>query len=360
MCVAGQTLGTTHMKTTKQLLGAVSAMALVAMSSSPALAAGTSAGTTITNTVTVNYNVNGNAQNAVQASDSFTVDQRVNVTVTAINSPVSVSPNQTNRVLAFDVTNLGNAVADFELTTALRAGDAGDISNIRIYLDADGDRVLDASELTAGPITSLDEVAEDGTVAVLVVSDIGINAVNADFFDVALTAAAHEGGTTGTIGARIQATTGANTTGIDNVLFDGAGISDAANDGAFSAQGRYTVAGAVLTVAKTSRVVSDPVNFTNNPKAIPGATVEYCITVANASGAATAAGVNLLDDLPADVSYDAGFGIFVNGNASCTGGATGGNFAAGGGVGNRDRVTGTLNDVAGGQTLSLYFQVQIR
>jgi hypothetical protein len=45
------------MKTTKQLLGAVSAFALVAMSSAPALAAGTSAGTTITNNVTVNYNV---------------------------------------------------------------------------------------------------------------------------------------------------------------------------------------------------------------------------------------------------------------------------------------------------------------
>jgi hypothetical protein len=331
------------------------------MSSSPALAAGTSAGTTITNTVTVNYNVNGNAQNAVTAEDSFTVDQRVNVTVTAINSPVSVSPNQTNRVLAFDVTNLGNYRADLVLSTALRAGDAADISNIRIYLDADGDRVLDASELAAGPITSLDEVAEDETVEVLVVSDIGIDAVNADVFDVALTAEVHEGGTTGTIGARIQATTGANTTGIDNVLFDGAGVSDAANDGAFSAQGRYTVAGAVLTVAKTSRVVSDPVNGVSpNAKAIPGATVEYCITVANASGAATAAGVNLLDDLPADVSFDTAFGIFVNGDASCTNGTPGGNFLPTGGVNNRDRVTGTLNDVAGGQTLSLYFQVQIR
>jgi uncharacterized repeat protein (TIGR01451 family) len=349
------------MKTTKQLLGAVSAVALVAMSSSPALAAGTRAGTTITNTVTVNYNVNGNAQNAVQATDSFRVDQRVNVTVTAITTPVTVSPNQTDRVLAFDVTNLGNLTADLALTTALRGGDAADISNIRIYRDLDGNRALDAAEITAGPITYLDEVAEDATVAVLVVSDIGINAVNGDFFDVALTAAAHTSGTTGALGTRILATSGANSVNdIDNVLFDGAGVSDAANDGAFSAQGRYTVSGAVLTVAKTSRVVSDPVNFTNNPKAIPGATVEYCITVSNASGAATAAGVNLLDDLPADVSFDTGFGIFVNGNASCTSGTPGGNFAAGGGASGRDRVTGTLNDVAGGQTLSLYFQVQIR
>lgn len=348
------------MKTTKQLLGAVSAVALVAMSSTPALAAGTRAGTTITNSVTVNYNVNGNAQNAVTDSDSFTVDQRVNVLVTAITTPVQVSPNQTNRVLAFDVTNLGNATADLVLTTALRGGTAANISNIRIFRDTNGNRTLDAAELTAGTITSLDEVAEDATVAVLVVSDIGINAVNGDTFDVALTAAAHTGGTAGTIGARIAATSGANTAGIDNVLFDGAGVSDAANDGAFSAQGRYTVSGAVLTVVKQSRVVSDPVNGTTNPKFIPGATVEYCITVANAAGAATATNVALLDDLPADVQYSSAFGIFINGNATCTTGTAGGTFAAGGGTGGRDRITGTLSDVAAGQTRSLYFRVTIR
>lgn len=349
------------MKTSKQLLGAVSALALVAMSSTPALAVGTTANTTITNSVTVNYNVNGNAQNAVIANDSFTVDQRVNLTVTAINTPVTVSPNQTNRVLAFDVTNLSNSAADFDLSTALRGGTAANISNIRIFRDTDGDRVLDAAELGAGPITFLDEVAADATVAVLVVSDIGINAVNGDTFDVALTAAAHAAGTAGTLGTRLQASTGANQVdAVDTVLFDGQGVSDADNDGAFSAQGRYTVSGAVLTVAKTSRVVSDPVNGATNPKAIPGATVEYCITVANAAGAATAAGVNLLDDLPVDVAYSAAFGIFVDGDASCTNGTPGGNFAPGAGVNQRDRITGTLSDVAAGQTRSLYFQVQIR
>ena len=144
------------------------------------------------------------------------------------------------------------------------------------------------------------------------------------------------------------------------MLFDGRGVSDADNDGAFSAQGRYTVSGAVLAVAKTSRVVSDPVNGATNPKAIPGATIEYCITVANAAGAATATGVNLLDDLPVDVAYSAAFGIFVDGDASCTNGTPGGNFAPGAGVNQRDRITGTLSDVAAGQTRSLYFQVQIR
>ena len=348
------------MKTTKQLLGAVSAFALVAMSSAPAMAAGTAAGTSITNNVSVSFNVNGVAQNAQTASNSFTVDQRVNVTVNAITTPVSVSPNQTNRVLAFDVTNLSNSTTDLALTTALRSGTAANISNIRIFRDTNGNRQLDATELSAGAITYLDEVAADATVAVLVVSDISINAVNGDNFDVALTAAAHGAGTANTLGSRLLATSGANTAGIDTVLFDGAGVSDAANDGAFSAQGRYTVSGAVLTLAKTSRVVSDPVNGTINPKAIPGATVEYCITVANASGAATPTNVSLIDDLPGDVTYTSGFGVLGNGTATCTSGTAGGTFTANGGVSGRDRITGALSDVAAGQTRSLYFQVVIK
>ena len=348
------------MKTTKQLLGAVSAFALIAMSSAPAMAAGTRAGNTITNTVSVNYNVGGVAQNAETASDSFTVDQRVNLTVTNIGSATSVSPNQTNRVLAFDVTNLSNSTADLNLSVALRTGTAANISNFRVFRDTNGNRVLDAAELTAGAITFLDEVTEDAIVAVLVVSDIGIGARNGDTFDVALTAAAHAAGTTGTLGTRLVGSTVANTAGIDTVLFDGAGVSDAANDGAFSAQGRYTVSGAVLTVAKTSRIISDPVNLTTNPKAIPGATIEYCITVANAAGAATATNVAVLDDLPADVIYSSAFGTFLNGNASCASGTAGGTFAAGGGAGGRDRITGSLSDVAAGQTRSAYFRVTVR
>ncbi len=143
------------------------------------------------------------------------------------------------------------------------------------------------------------------------------------------------------------------------MLFDGQGAVDSARDGAFSAIGTYTVAGALLDVVKSSRVVSDPVNFSNNPKAIPGATVEYCITVSNAAGAATATDVDVLDNLPFDVTFLTSFGIFVNGDGNCANGTPGGIFAAGAGAGGADRVTGDLDDVAGGQTRSLYFRVLI-
>lgn len=344
------------MRTTKQLLGAVSAFALVAMSSAPALAEGTSANTTIINNVTVTYNVGTVTQTAETASDSFTVDRRVNVLVNYIGPATSVSPGEQNAPIAFDVTNLSNDTIDLDLAAALQNGTSANIANFQIYLD-NGNNVFDAGDTL---VTYLDEIAEDATVRVFVIADIGLNAVNDDTFDVSLTANAHAGGGAGALGGELVATPGANTTGVDTVLFDGAGDVDGANDGAFSDTGIYEVAGALVTVAKSSRVVSDPVNGEGpNAKAIPGATVEYCITVSNDTGAATATDVSVTDDLPFDVSYDAVFGIYVNGNATCTSGTPGGNFSPGTGPNNEDQVLGDLDDVAAGQVRSLYFRVLI-
>lgn len=345
------------MKTTTQLLGAVSAFALVVMSSAPAWAEGTSAGDLITNNVSVTFDVGGVTQNAATASDTFTVDQRVNVNVEYIGPATSVSPGQQDAVIAFDVTNLSNDEVDLELAAALTAGTAGNIANFQIYRDTNGNNTFDAGDTL---VTFLDEVGEDETVRVFVVSDIGLNAANGNTFDVTLTADAHAAGGAGVLGAELVGTTGANRTNdVDTVLFDGAGATDAANQGDFSDTGTYTVAGALVTVAKTSRIVSDPVNGATNPKAIPGATVEYCITVSNATGAALATNVSVVDDLPADVTYDTVFGIFVDGNATCTGGVAGGSFSAGTGPAGEDQVLGDLSDVAAGQTRSLYFQVEI-
>jgi uncharacterized repeat protein (TIGR01451 family) len=351
------------MKTTKQLLGAVSALALVAMSSTPAMAQGTTAGSTITNNVSVSFNVNGVTQNAQAASNSFTVDQRVNVNVTYVGDATvgtSVGPGQTNRAIAFDVTNLSNSTIDLALGAALTGGTASNISNFRIFRDTDGDGALSAAEFGAGPITYLDEVGSSATgvtVRVIVLADIGINAVNGNTFDVALTANAHRGGGAAALGAELVESA-TNSAGEDTVLGDGQGDTDGLRDGAVSDTGRFSVSGAVVTVAKSSTVVSDPVNGINNPKAIPGATVQYCITVANAAGAATATAVTVTDDLPGDVTFVTN-SIRINGDALCANGGPGGLFAAGAGVNNADRVSGSLSDLAAGVTSSLYFQVVI-
>lgn len=350
------------MNTTKRLLGAVSTLALIAMSSAPALAQGTTAGSTIRNNVTVTFNVDGAAQTAETASDQFLVDRRVNVNVVFVGTtPTTVAPGQTNRALVFDVTNLSNSTVDLALAAALRTGNNANITNFRVFRDTNGDGQLSVTEMNAGAITYLDEVASSAsgvTTRVIVLADIGLNAANADTFEVVLTANAHAAGGAGALGAELveSATNTANV--VDTVLFDGRGVTDAVRDGAFSAGGTYRVAGADITVLKRSRVVSDPVNLTNNPKAIPGATVEYCITVANAANAATATDVNVIDDLPGDVTFLAD-SIRINGDGNCTNGVAGGTYAPTGGPNNGERVSGTLSSIGASQTRSLYFRVLI-
>ena len=57
-----------------------------------------------------------------------------------------------------------------------------------------------------------------------------------------------------------------------------------------------------LNVSKASSVLSDPVSGTEEPKAIPGAIVQYCILVQNA-GTVTATGVVATDILPAGITF---------------------------------------------------------
>ena len=57
---------------------------------------------------------------------------------------------------------------------------------------------------------------------------------------------------------------------------------------------------AALTITKTSRVVMDPFNGTTDPKAIPGATIEYTVRIDNA-GPATATSVTVTDDLSTEI-----------------------------------------------------------
>jgi uncharacterized repeat protein (TIGR01451 family) len=62
-------------------------------------------------------------------------------------------------------------------------------------------------------------------------------------------------------------------------------------------------------------VISDPVNGTTNPKAIPGAVVEYAITVRNVgAGTVDASSIVLLDVMPAEMAFAVGTPVtFTNG-----------------------------------------------
>lgn len=343
-------------------LGAASLFALSALAATPASAAGVTAGSTITNTVTVNYNVGTVAQTAISASDTFTVDRKVNVTVTEVGgTTTSVSPGQLSAVETFSVTNLSNATLDFALTAAQQTGGAGahsntdnfDVTNVRIYVDTNGNGSFDAGDTQ---VTYLDELGADASKTVFVVSDIPLGRATGDVAAVTLTATGREGGTAGSQGIALVQTTTANTAGMDTVFADGAGATDALRDAAFSAKGDYTVLAAALTVTKVSSIVSDPFNGTTNPKMIPGSVVQYCITVKNAAGGASASGVAISDLLPTTTTYQSSFGILVNGTVTGTtcnaDGTAGGTFASG-------SVSATIPTVVAGDARTVVFRVTV-
>ncbi len=342
------------MKRRSTLAALAAGTAMIALQTAPAVAAGTTAGTTITNTATVDYRVGGVDQTEVVAADSFAVDRKINFVVTRVSDPTTtVVPGQTNAVIAFDITNLSNDTIDIALAVAQASGDDFNAGNVAIYLD-DGNGTFEGTET---PIAYLDEIAEDATVRVLVVSDIDLARTNGQVASLVLAGTAREGGSAGSQGAVITSTAGPNTAAEETVLADDIGAQDGDNDGVFGAAGSYTVSAATLSVSKTSRVISDPVNAATNPKAIPGAIIEYCVVVGNASGSATATNVTITDPVPADLTFDATFGIRINGTSDGSGncnadGSAGGNFNAG-------AVTATLTDIAGGQERTLYFRATI-
>ncbi|PCD02199.1 hypothetical protein COC42_12110 [Sphingomonas spermidinifaciens] len=350
------------MNRTSIRLAALGVCALCALAANPAAAQQTAAGTTITNNVQVNYQVGGVAQTQVTASDTFTVDRKVNLVVTEVGSTAtSVSPGQLAAVTTFQVTNSSNAVLDFALAATQQAGGTGafggtdnfDASNLRIYVDANGNGTWDATDTL---VTYLDELAADTSRTVFVLADMPLGRATGDIAAITLTATAREGAGAAALGAALVQTTTANTSGVDTVFADGAGATDAARDAAFSAKDNYQVLAALLSVLKSSRVIEDPFNGTNAPKLIPGATVEYCIAVSNAAGGAPATMIAVGDVLPTATTYLAAFGTRINGtvtSGTCNAdGTAGGTFAAG-------AVNATLATVTPGETRTVVFRVTI-
>lgn len=346
-----------------KLLGAAGVCALAVLGANPAFAAGTTAGSTITNSVTVAFQVGGVSQTGTSASDTLTVDRKVNLTVAEVGTTTTtVSPGAASQVTTFTVTNSSNAVLDFALTATQQSGGAGahsntdsfDVTNVKIYRDANANGTFDSATDTL--VTYLDEVAADATTTLFVVADVPLSLTTGSVAAVTLTATGREGGASGSQGAALVQTTGGNTSGMDTVFADGAGATDSARDAAFSAKDDYTIFAAALSATKTSRVVSDPVNLTSNPKMIPGATIEYCIAISNAAGSATATTVTVNDPLPANITYDSTFGIKTNGtvaSGTCQADGTGtGTFAS-------NTVTGTLSSVAAGETKTVLFRATI-
>lgn len=318
--------------------GLVSAL-LALIFAVPAMAAGTDpggtrAGTSVLNQAQVQYQVNGVAQTPVLsdndsdpnngiAATEFVVDRKLDLLVAESSlgynsaSTASVAPGQTGVVLAWTVTNEGNQVQDFLLTVnatgfdPFGGTDNFDATASGVFVDVDGDGLYDPLVDTATFIDELD-ILESRTV--FFVADVAANRVDGDIAAYVLDAQVAEGGGAGAQGAAITTdsrTSADSTLGIEDVFADGENTNNAGDglrDGIHSAEDAFRVAAAVLTVVKSSTVISDPFTCPGGvcppgefPKAIPGAIVEYQISVTNAAGGSQATNIVIADDLSSEM-----------------------------------------------------------
>lgn len=279
-------------------------LALGGMSQAFAL---TAAGSSVANTASVAYKVGTVDQAPVNSNTStFTVDRVIDITVTADNTPLNVVPDAAGNILSFTVTNQSNATLDFDVgmiqaaDTTVMSGigtDAFDMDNFTFFVDTNGNGSYDAG---TDNTTTIDNLAAGDSAKVFAIAKTPLLASDGTYAGVEVTVIAKE-----STGAALSATVGANTAGMDTVFGDGSGplSGDNARDATITTYGAYKVSTATLQITKSATVISDPVNGTTNPKAIPGAVVEYCLVVTN-TGAAPADSIVLSDNLPAETTYD--------------------------------------------------------
>ena len=341
--------------------------------------AGTAAGTTVTNTAQASYSVNGVQQSVASNAVSFVVDRKVNLTVTT-NQPANteVAIGQAAAVTTFRVTNNTNGTQDFVLTASqlpiqnLFAGDNFDVANVRVFVDSNTNGIYDPGVDTG---TYIDELAADQSAVVFIVGDVP-DVQSASLAGITLIAQVAAGGSATVQGTPLAPSVGLNDDAVVDVVFadndsDGLGL-DIANNG----QGRASLAYEIvtrdvaLTVDKTQIVISDPVSGLVAPKAIPGAVVQYCLTVSNGTLLTPANNVNLTDIVPANTTYQPGSivigvpgvqpictvaGFIANDDGTPIAGTT----FTGGYDSTARRVTATIPTLLGGTAVAASFRVTI-
>lgn len=352
------------------------------------LAAGTTAGVDVVNLATVDYSVNGNAQEAIESAPgagnsvpgvgngtatTFVVDNRVDFSLTQVGTAhTSVSPGDTDAFVEFLLTNDGNSAQDFRLAvTQLGSGDGAvnlltdtdvDMANLRIRVgNGGGVPVL-------GDLEYADELPADQSVTVYVFgdADVLLALVDGDVANIELTATVAEAGAAASLGGDLVDDIGSadDPAVIDVVFADGGALGD----GIESDRDGFVVTSAGLNVTKSVTVISDPFNGTTNPKAIPGAVVEYVITLAN-GGTVDAETVSITDAIDTDVNFVTGFFAgqdlqVINDGATitpCAADAADGN-GDGCALDGQDLTVGNGNlaiTVAAGTTLTVTYRVTI-
>ncbi len=255
------------------------------------LAVGTTSGIDISNQATLDYEVDGINQTDISSNIvTFRVDAKVDLTVTG-TSNVNGTPG-TVKVLEFTITNTGNETYDY--TLSFEAGsETFTVSDLTIHVDTNHNGTWDGIAVDL-PSTSLDNLIADASTKVWLVGTIPASATDNQTSTYRLMATALLAD-----GTAIPAQAADVATTKQYVYADAAGphSADGAQDTQHSAALSFTAQTASLSLTKSSTVIWDPINLAVTPLHIPGAIVEYTITITNGIGAETANAIVITDVL---------------------------------------------------------------
>ncbi len=340
----------------KTLLASTSA-ALILGAGMPALAAGTAADTEVINSIDVNYNSDTTPISMPNAaSDTFRVDEKVNFALVAQNgTTVSVNPTDANATLTFLLTNSGNEARSFDIDVA--QSDNGDPMGLTYDPTNSGAAgtwsFYTSPNATGGPdtgynpngVTGFGPVAADGSIYLKIKAHVpeGATQGQEDTFNVTVRPVDATGTTIATQDASFDPAT-------TEIVFGDIGF-----DGTEESTKTFFVNAAMITATKTVALVSENRDGTfdcANDVAeagpleafIPGACVEYTITLKNDAGAGkNADNFRFTDIIPSGVSYvntrdNTGFDEILIGAGT---------------------VTGTVNSMAPGGTATVKIRARI-
>jgi uncharacterized repeat protein (TIGR01451 family) len=306
--------------------------------SGQALAIGAAPGTPVDNIASVNYSVGGVAQTVIRSAPgagnstpgagggsntSFVVDRKIDLYMREVNNgpTINVAPGSVNQVTTFFVRNDGNDTQGVVLASAAYAaavfGQASNftMTNIRAFVESTAAATGAACQSPTAPAQpvgmqftlgtdsalNIPTLAPDTCTWIYIVADTPATATNNQYSNVQLTVTARA---PTTLAVLTDNSGNADVAGSIDVVFADplASVSD---------RDQYQIATAAFTVTKASSVVDDFVS-TSNYKAIPGAQIQYAITLVNNGGAA-ADTISIADALPITTTFRP---LSYNGNAS--------------------------------------------
>ena len=339
--------------------------AILLTSAAPAaFAAGTEAGTSVSNSIDVSYSSGGETILIEDADTAtFVVDRRVDLSLEGQDGgkTVTAAAGANDQVLSFLLTNEGNDASGYDVDI-VRTGDlgltydptgAGTDGTFYTVLSADnsfdaGDTVVDLT----GDNNTLD-LAADGQSYILVVANVAASTADGLEDEFTVTATALNAGTN-TVSQ--QTPDASMTLAAEDTVF-----ADTDNDGVESDLETLVVTAPQLTYSKTVAIVDENLDGALSAAAcgtaaidatataaVPGACLEYTISISNGGSATSPASTIVISDT-------------IPGEETFAGTATGDfdDVTYDAGTGPKGTVTGTLSTLAAGDSASFTLRVLV-